>query len=77
MVSTSFTAAAFVVLSAGSIPAPNFQKDYATAMTAAVVNSKLRWAISSRLYFDETTSPCSVILIRPATVPGGCARIAS
>ncbi|HUR53945.1 MAG TPA: hypothetical protein VMZ71_07430 [Gemmataceae bacterium] len=40
MVSTSFTAAAFVVLSAGSIPAPNWQKDYATAMTAAVAQQK-------------------------------------
>ena len=41
MVSTSFTAAAFVVLSAGSVStAPNWQTDYATAKTAAAAQLK-------------------------------------
>lgn len=41
MVSTSLTAAAFVVLSAGSVStAPNWQADYGTALTAAAAQQK-------------------------------------
>ena len=52
-------------------------RDRRMAITALVVNSRLRIAISGRLYLPEMTSPCSVVLIRPETVPGGWARIAS
>jgi hypothetical protein len=40
MVSTSFTAAALVALSVGSVPSVNWQADYATAMSAAVAQQK-------------------------------------
>ena len=40
MVSTSFTAAALLALSAGSVPSVNWQADYATAMSAAVAQQK-------------------------------------
>lgn len=46
------------------------------SMTAEVTSSMLRSAISGSPYFDEMTSPRSVILMRPPTVPGGCARMA-
>lgn len=37
---TSFTAAALLALSAGSVPSVNWQADYATAMSAAVAQQK-------------------------------------
>lgn len=40
MVSTSFTVAALLALSAGSVPSVNWQPDYATAMSAAVAQQK-------------------------------------
>lgn len=40
MVSTSFTVAALVALSAGSVPSVNWQADYATAMSTAVAQQK-------------------------------------
>ena len=44
--------------------------------TALAVSSSSRWAISGSENLAESTSPCSVIFMRPATVPGGCAWIA-
>ena len=44
--------------------------------TALPVSSSSRWAISGSENLAESTSPCSVIFMRPATVPGGCAWIA-
>jgi hypothetical protein len=40
-------------------------------MTAEVATSRLLKAISGSPYFEETTSPCSVILMRPRSVPRG------
>jgi hypothetical protein len=40
MVSTSFTVAALLALSAGSVPSVNWQADYPTAMSAAVAQQK-------------------------------------
>ena len=45
--------------------------------TALPVSSSSRWAISGTEYFAESTSPCSVIFMRPATVPGGWAWMAT
>ena len=44
--------------------------------TALPVSSSSRWAISGSENFADSTSPCSVIFIRPATVPGGWAWMA-
>ena len=44
--------------------------------TALVVSSSSRWAISVTENFADSISPCSVTFSRPATVPGGWARIA-
>ena len=47
------------------------------SMEAARVSSWLSRARRGRPYLSATTSPCSVILMVPSTVPQGCARIAS
>ena len=47
------------------------------SMEAARVSSRLSRARRGRPYSSATTSPCSVILMVPSTVPHGCARIAS
>jgi hypothetical protein len=44
--------------------------------TALPVSSSSRCAIAGSENFADSTSPCSVIFIRPATVPGGWAWIA-
>ena len=43
---------------------------------ALVDSSSSRCAISASENFADSISPCSVTFRRPATVPGGCARIA-
>ncbi len=44
---------------------------------AAVVVSRFSRPIAGSAYLLATTSPCSVMRMRPATVPAGWARIAS
>ncbi len=43
---------------------------------AAVMASRFAAALSGVPYLAAMTSPCSVMRMRPCTVPGGCARIA-
>ena len=44
---------------------------------ADAIASRFVAALSRVPYFAAITSPCSVIRIRPCTVPVGCARIAA
>ena len=44
---------------------------------AEAIASRLVIALSRVPYLPAITSPCSVIRMRPCTVPGGCARIAA
>ena len=47
------------------------------AITAPIVDRRLRDASAGVPYLSEMTSPCSVILMAPCTAPYGSARIAS
>ena len=44
---------------------------------AASISSRFSRASAGSRYLSEMTSPCSVILISPSSVPAGWARIAS
>ena len=70
----SMTALVARELAPGSVGAAS---SAATRARRCAVSSSSRWAISATEYLAASTSPCSVIFSRPATVPGGWARIAT